>query len=86
MIRILIYGLVIYAIYRFLKSKGLSFATQKEQSFHDSTSVKEAELIQDPQCGAYFLKQNGVKARVQGRTLYFCSEICRDEYLKTHQS
>lgn len=86
MFRILIYGLLIYAIYRFLKSKGSPLVTRKEQTFHDSTSVKEAELIQDPQCGAYFLKQNGVKARVQGHTLYFCSETCRDEYLKSHQS
>ncbi|HOV85419.1 MAG TPA: hypothetical protein PLM79_03595 [Syntrophobacteraceae bacterium] len=42
----------------------------------------DAELVQDPQCGTYFLPGSGVSARIDGRKLTFCSEQCRDDYLK----
>lgn len=44
----------------------------------------DAELIQDPQCGAYFLKQKGIKGIVDGKVMHFCSEQCYDKYLKRH--
>ena len=40
-----------------------------------------ADLIQDPQCGAYILPAQGVTARVDGKTFHFCSESCRDKFL-----
>ncbi len=46
--------------------------------------VADAELIQDPQCGTYFLKQRGVKGVVDGKVLHFCSEECYEKYLKRH--
>jgi YHS domain-containing protein len=49
-------------------------------------SLQDAEMIRDPQCGVYFLKNQGVTVRVQGETLYFCSAACRDSYLKNKQS
>ena len=40
-----------------------------------------ADLIQDPQCGAYILPAQGVTAKVDGKTFHFCSESCRDKFL-----
>ncbi|MCU0589143.1 MAG: hypothetical protein MUF52_13440 [Syntrophobacteraceae bacterium] len=45
---------------------------------------QDTELIQDPQCGTYFLRQQGVQGRVHGQVLYFCSEGCRSDYLRKH--
>ena len=40
-----------------------------------------ADLIQDPQCGAYILPAQGVTARVNGKTFHFCSESCKAKFL-----
>ncbi len=44
----------------------------------------DADLIKDPECGAYFMKQKGIKGVVNGKVMHFCSEQCYDKYLKTH--
>ncbi|UCG21359.1 MAG: YHS domain-containing protein, partial [Deltaproteobacteria bacterium] len=40
-----------------------------------------ADLVQDPQCAAYILPAQGVKAKVGGKSFHFCSESCKDKYL-----
>jgi hypothetical protein len=84
MIRLLIYGLLIYFGYRLLKSWGRSL----KGGGKDPGGVMRSdntELIQDPQCGTYFLRQQGVEARIDGQKLYFCSEQCRDAYRREHR-
>ncbi|MCE5243276.1 MAG: hypothetical protein ABFD98_03995 [Syntrophobacteraceae bacterium] len=81
MIRILFFGLLIFLVYMLLKSSGLLPWGGRDEEEEDS-SASDADLVQDPQCKSYFLKQRGVKAQVGGRTIYFCSEACRDKYLK----
>lgn len=81
MIRILLVAGLIFLVYVLLKSSGVlpSGSTDEEE---DGAGAGEADLVQDPQCKAYFLKQRGVKARVGGKTVYFCSEACRDKYIE----
>ena len=81
MIRILVVGLLIFLVYMLLKSSGV-LPTGRRDEEEEGAGSDEADLVQDPQCKTYFLKQRGVKARVRGRTVYFCSEACRDKYLK----
>lgn len=81
--RFLIFALIIYLAYRVLKSRLGSFQQGGEDQ--DETSLQNTELIQDPQCGTYFLRQRGIGARIKGREVYFCSENCRDDYLKEHR-
>jgi hypothetical protein len=83
MIRLLIYGLLIYAAYRFLKSWGRSLMNRSDGADEGGPS-DNTELIRDPQCGAYFLRQQGVEARIDGQRLFFCSKQCRDEYAREH--
>ncbi|MHC1741694.1 MAG: hypothetical protein AB9873_01525 [Syntrophobacteraceae bacterium] len=88
MIRLLIYGFVAYFAYQLFK---LLARKLFPSNFSDDDGQKvqrgdqNTELIQDPQCGTYFLKQHGVIATIQGRRLHFCSEKCRDSYLARHQ-
>lgn len=76
MIRLLLLALIVYAAYRYLKPR-LGPPLGKRG---DDGEPEEAELIQDPQCGAYFLRHKGVSARIDGEKLYFCSPQCRDAY------
>jgi YHS domain-containing protein len=73
------------AIFVFLKLlggliKGVSVSSRPEVPAGKST----AELVQDPQCGAYILPAQGVDARVAGNTYHFCSGSCRDQFLLEH--
>ncbi len=81
MIRLLLYGFIIYVVYRLLRSWAGSLTAPNEDIDRVPRS-DNTELIQDPQCGTYFLKQQGVVARVDGQKLFFCSEQCRDAYMR----
>jgi hypothetical protein len=83
MIRFLLYGILIYVGYRIVKPWLASFMKSTEDSPHPSSD--ETELIRDPQCGSYFLRQRGVEARIGGTKINFCSKECRDKYLVTHR-
>jgi hypothetical protein len=85
MIRLLFYGILIYLAYRLLKPWIVSIIGPSTVDPHGSSSPEEAELIRDPQCGTYFLRQRGVEARVGGRSVYYCSGECRDKYLLSHR-
>jgi hypothetical protein len=80
MIRVIIYIFLGYLAYRLGKSWLRSFVPPDDKP--EQQASREAELIQDPQCGTYFLRQRGVPARISDETLYFCSEACRDKYLR----
>ena len=40
------------------------------------------KMILDPHCGTYFAPELAVYGSHLGKTLLFCSESCRDTYLK----
>ena len=82
MIRLAIFVFLVIVVYKLLGGliKGLSLSSRQEVPADKTT----AELIQDPQCGAYILPAQGVDARVAGNTYHFCSESCREQFLLEH--
>ena len=38
------------------------------------------ELVQDPVCGVYCPKRDALSLKRQGKTYYFCSDKCRQEF------
>jgi YHS domain-containing protein len=45
-----------------------------------------AELVQDPECGVYVVKDKALVARIDGKDVHFCSERCRDKRSEEHTS
>ncbi len=43
------------------------------------TSIAE-DLLEDPYCHTYIALGNAYKASLNGKTLYFCSKKCFEEY------
>jgi uncharacterized protein len=82
MIRLLMFAFIFYLGYRVLKYFGSQLTKDSDQSPRENVTSVDADLIQDPQCGIYFLKQEGVEARVKGQTIHFCSEACRSKFLE----
>ncbi len=81
--RILLFAILIFLGYLVVKSLGASLLKRGGRDGDEGRS-DSAELIQDPQCGIFFLKQHGIQARIGGQTISFCSKACRDKYLDTH--
>ena len=40
------------------------------------------DMVQDPQCGIYFPRRQGVVLRHRGKELLFCSEECKKAYVE----
>jgi uncharacterized protein len=79
MIRLAVFVFLVIVVYKLLSGllKGFGASGRQEVSADRST----ADLIQDPQCGAYILPAQGVTARMGGKTFHFCSESCKDKFL-----
>jgi len=79
MVRLAIFVLLVIVVYKLLSGllKGLGVSDRGEISGDRSA----ADLVQDPQCGAYILPAQAVKARMGGKSFHFCSESCKDKYL-----
>lgn len=84
--RFFIYAILLWLAYflakKFIKSLFGPSSTDEQEP---GAPPSDADLIQDPQCGKYFLRQRGVKGVVEGKVLHFCSEECYDKYLKRHE-
>ena len=84
MIRIIILCVVVYVLYRALKS--WMFPIQHPSKSVPGKDVGEIDdvMVKDPFCEAYFPKRNAVQLNVGGKNLLFCSAQCKDKYLAAH--
>lgn len=44
--------------------------------------VAPKRMVKDPQCGMYVASELAIEARTASGSLFFCSEKCRDSYVK----
>ncbi len=82
MARLLVFAIIIWIAYFIAKSIWKSLSARSSPGGRAHPPASDADLIRDPQCGAYFLKSKGIKGIVDGRVIHFCSEQCYDRYLK----
>ena len=84
MIRLLIFGALVYLLYRALKSwifKDLK-AGRTEAGSADRQQIDDI-MVKDPFYNTYFPKRNALRVEHKGETLYFCSQECKQKYLTT---
>jgi YHS domain-containing protein len=82
-IKNLILIFLMYMAYRIIKRMLLEQDNRNKDYPVGKRDDQSADvMIKDPECGVYFPQREGISLRVDGETLYFCSEKCRDEYKK----
>ena len=81
MLRLAIFVLLVIVVYKLLRGLVKGFSVTDRLGGSGDRSA--ADLVQDPQCGAYILPAQGVTAKVGGKTYHFCSESCRDKFLNS---
>ncbi|MBI5063763.1 MAG: YHS domain-containing protein [Desulfatitalea sp.] len=79
--RLLIYIVCAYVIYKVVKTWLRQTAQPRVRKTDAPPRQAEDVMIQDPQCGIYFARRDGVPLTHEGRTLYFCSESCKEKFL-----
>ena len=77
-LRLLILAILLYILYRLLvgglkKKVASTFRQGEELPVHDV-------LVEDPICHTYVAKGQAVTLKDGDKTLYFCSEKCRNTY------
>jgi YHS domain-containing protein len=58
------------------------------KAYHEDggpTPLKGEEMVLDPECRTYVIKDRAVKRRIQGAIHSFCSETCAKRYEETHR-
>src|SRR4030095_8415956 len=69
--------LIISGMQRLFPSTALSRLDKREKK-----DQKSMLLVRDPQCGSFVPEQDAVKTSFRGQVLHFCSQECRDLYIR----
>lgn len=82
LIRLLIIIILVIVVYRAVKSWLGGPSRPHVRSTTGQAPMKADDvMIQDPECGIYFARRDAVALDENGKTLYFCSEACKEKYL-----
>lgn len=80
--RFLFLCLLVYVIYRVLRGLGGSTRPQARQEYTNASSPVDDIMVKDPFCQTYVPEREAIRTVIDGETVYFCSEACRDRYLQ----
>lgn len=81
MIKVLFLTILFYIGYRFL-TKSIRKAPYSMQSTQSSSPYREGEMVRDPICNTYIVKNASYSVQRNDSTHYFCSLECKDNFLK----
>ncbi len=83
MFKFILICIAIYFLYRlfandFFKKKKVD--AEKEKAENEKLIAK-GDMVKDPECGTYILKDGAISVREGDKIWYFCSYECRDDFL-----
>jgi YHS domain-containing protein len=85
MIRAIVLVVLLIVLYQAVKTV-FRAATQAYHRNEGSPRLPGQDMVQDPQCRTYVVKDRAIARRSEGTMVYFCSKACADEYEKRHRS
>lgn len=85
MIRFVIFAILCYILYRLIKSLALPSTKKSAEPFTQPGQVITDEMVIDPQCHVYIPKREAITAKIEGKTVYFCSKECKKKYAQAQQ-
>jgi uncharacterized protein len=79
MIRAILLFILMMVIYRAVKTLFRS-AAEAYRRDDRAPGLPGAEMVRDPQCGTYIVKERAVTRRIGGQPTHFCSPACAEAY------
>ena len=58
------------------------YRNYKKRKLNRKEKVRITEMVKDEVCGVYLPKEEALKVEVEGKVYYFCSQECKDAFLK----
>ena len=86
-LRILLVVLLIWLIRRLMARflaalRGAPSQTRSRAASADPKRVVKGRMVRDPNCGTYVASELAIAARSGGQTFHFCSQECREEFIR----
>ncbi len=85
MIRNLLALIAIIVVYYVIKTVLRSALKAYYEEDNVSSRLKGKEMVLDPECRTYVVKDRAVTRRLGGESHFFCSEACAQRYEKQHR-
>lgn len=83
LIRLAIFGFIIYLVYRLAKWIILSPGIKgRDMPGYQVSTAQGEDLVEDPYCHIYVPLSQAHKASIDGQDVYFCSQKCFEEYIR----
>lgn len=80
---ILLLLLVVRAVIaRVFGTKRKASGNRSRSRWNRARATVRGKMVKDPQCGIYVATDLAVRTRRKNMDLYFCSEECRDKFLR----
>lgn len=85
MFKLIIVIVAIYLLYKLIGNR-----SPEVEGKPGPTRIKTAsggeDLVEDPQCHAYVPVSQAVRAEIDGKTVYFCSRKCQEQYTRSEEA
>lgn len=82
LLRLLLFAVALWLIISALRRFFLLLSSSSRDK-EERKEQKALPLVQDLQCGRFLLERDAVRASLREQGLYFCSQECRDLYLRS---
>ena len=81
MSRFVVFIILIYLMYRIIKSIGQTKPVKNENYQFKASPVGVEDLIEDPVCHTYVPLSQAFRKEISGNDYYFCSKQCSEKYV-----
>jgi len=86
MMRALLLFILIVVAYKAVKTVVRAALSTYHGGENRPPRIPGEEMVQDPQCRTYVVKDRALIRRIGGRNEYFCSAACAENYERDHRS
>lgn len=86
MMRAILIFILIVVVYRAVKIVFRAALSSSAAGEKRPPRIPGEEMVQDPQCRTYVVKDRALLRRIGGRKEYFCSAACADTYERDHRA
>jgi len=80
MFRFFVFIILIYLLYKVIKTVGKLKPAENENYQFKASSVGGEDLVEDPVCHTYVPLSQAFKKEISGNDYYFCSKQCSEKY------
>jgi uncharacterized protein len=79
---VVLFFVLYHAVRTLIRSALSAYEADERPRERSQGQLPGEEMVQDPNCRTYVVKERAVSRRIDGATAYFCSAACADEYVR----